>query len=121
MYCKNCGKEIGDSRFCPYCGAENPTELITAHPYEKKEEKTFGWGILGYFFPIVGLILFLVWREDRPKAAESAGVGALFSVITGGVGSVIAVIVIFVVFGAAFGIAASASAAAIGALHFALL
>ena len=116
MICKHCGKEIGYSRFCPYCGAENPAELITAHPYEKKkEEKTFGWGILGFFFPIVGLILFILWREDKPKASESAGLGALISFITGGGGAIIAGIVWFVLFGTVFGIAVS-SAEVIGVL-----
>ena len=27
----------------------------------KKEGSKFGWGVLGFFFPLVGLILFLVW------------------------------------------------------------
>ncbi len=40
-----------------------------------------GWGILGCCFPIVGLILFLVWKDDKPKNAKSAGVGALMGVI----------------------------------------
>lgn len=33
MYCKNCGKELKDSKFCPYCG-----ERVTDKPnYEMKE------------------------------------------------------------------------------------
>jgi len=48
------------------------------------------WGLLGFFFPIVGLILFLVWRDDRPKDSKSAGIGALVSLIMG------IVVVIFV-------------------------
>ena len=27
MYCKNCGKEIGDSRYCPYCGSVQEDDL----------------------------------------------------------------------------------------------
>lgn len=41
----------------------------------------FGWGFLGFIFPLVGLILFLVWNATRPRTAKSAGVGALISVI----------------------------------------
>ena len=100
---------------------ERRNEDYVPAPPAKQETHTFWWGVLGYFFPLVGLILFLVWREEKPKTAESAGIGALFSVITGGIGSVIAVIVVFVVFGAAFGIAASAPEAVIGALSIALL
>lgn len=27
MYCKNCGKEIGDARYCPYCGSVQEDDL----------------------------------------------------------------------------------------------
>ena len=80
---------------------------MPAQPVAQKETNTFWWGVLGYFFPIVGLILFIVWRTERPKASESAGIGALASVITGGVGGVIAVVVAISVFGVALGFAAS--------------
>ncbi len=38
---------------------------------------SFGWGILGCCIPLVGLILFLVWKGDRPKTAKMAGIGAI--------------------------------------------
>lgn len=41
----------------------------------------FGWGLLGCCIPIVGLVLFLVWKEQKPKTAKAAGIGALVSVI----------------------------------------
>lgn len=41
----------------------------------------FLWGLLGCCIPIVGLILFLVWRDEKPKTAKAAGIGALVSVI----------------------------------------
>lgn len=40
-----------------------------------------GWAVLGFFLPIVGLILWLVWKDDKPLTAKKAGVGALASVI----------------------------------------
>ena len=40
----------------------------------------FGWGVLGCCLPIVGLILFLVWKDTKPKSAKAAGIGALVSV-----------------------------------------
>lgn len=40
-----------------------------------------GWGVLGFFFPLVGFILFLVWLNERPRSANSAGIGALISVL----------------------------------------
>lgn len=42
---------------------------------------SFGWAVLGFFFPIVGLILFLIWKTEKPVSAKQAGMGALVSVI----------------------------------------
>ncbi len=41
----------------------------------------FLWGLLGCCIPIVGLILFLVWKDQKPKTAKAAGIGALVCVI----------------------------------------
>lgn len=43
----------------------------------------FLWGLLGCCIPIVGLVLFLVWKDQKPKTAKAAGIGALVSVILG--------------------------------------
>ncbi len=40
-----------------------------------------GWGILGCCFPLIGLILFLVWKEEKPRSAKSAGIGAIIGVV----------------------------------------
>jgi hypothetical protein len=36
---------------------------------------------LSFFFPLVGLILWLVWLDSSPKKAKSCGIGALVGVI----------------------------------------
>ena len=43
----------------------------------------FLWGLLGCCIPIVGLVLFLVWKDQKPKTAKAAGIGALVCVIVG--------------------------------------
>ena len=57
----------------------------------------FLWGLLGCCIPIVGLILFLVWKDTKPKTAKAAGIGALVCVVL----AVIYYIIIFVIIGAA--------------------
>jgi hypothetical protein len=52
-----------------------------------------GWGILGFFFPFIGLILFLAWTGVKPRSSKSAGIGALTSVLSG----VLVVIVLIIV------------------------
>ena len=44
---------------------------------------SFGWAILGFCLPIVGLILFLVWKDSKPKTAHVAGKGALVGAVLG--------------------------------------
>lgn len=57
----------------------------------------FLWGLLGCCIPIVGLILFLVWKDSKPKTAKAAGIGALVSVVL----AIIYYIIVFVIIGAA--------------------
>ncbi|MFR2340382.1 MAG: hypothetical protein ACLS7X_14010 [Mediterraneibacter gnavus] len=37
--------------------------------------------MLGCCIPIVGLVLFLVWKDTKPKTSKAAGIGALVGVI----------------------------------------
>ena len=77
-FCKNCGNQIEDNAAtCPHCGAsQNTTPQVT-------DNGGFLWGLLGCCIPIVGLVLFLVWKDTKPKTAKAAGIGALVSVIIG--------------------------------------
>jgi len=58
---------------------------------------SFGFATLGFFFPVVGLILFLVWRDQTPLKSRSAGKGALIGVITGVVLTILMYVILFVV------------------------
>ena len=42
-----------------------------------------GWAVLGFCIPLGGLILFLVWKDSKPKSSSTAGKGALVVVIVG--------------------------------------
>jgi phage shock protein PspC (stress-responsive transcriptional regulator) len=42
-----------------------------------------GLGVLCFFFPLVGLILYLVWKDNMPMKAKGAGKAALWGFITG--------------------------------------
>lgn len=75
-YCKNCGQEIDNQAvICPVCGVSQETKPQVV------DNGGFGWGLLGCCIPVVGLILFLVWKDTKPKTAKAAGIGALVSVI----------------------------------------
>lgn len=79
-YCKNCGNQIDEQAIaCPQCGAQQNAPYTNAPAVV--DNGGFGWGLLGFCIPIVGLILFLVWRDTKPRTGKAAGIGALVSVI----------------------------------------
>lgn len=41
----------------------------------------FAWGLLGCLVPVAGLVLWLVWRAEKPRVAKAVGVGAIVGVI----------------------------------------
>lgn len=126
MFCKNCGERIDDNALaCPRCGtstAVNPAQppyqppsyqqtQFQQPPYQQQpqyqqyqqyqttpadDNPNFGWSLLGFCFPIVGLILFLVWKDQKPLTAKSmikaAIIGfVLFNIIPIIIGVIVAI------------------------------
>ncbi len=95
MFCKHCGSQLPDNTVvCPSCGTV--AEVIPQQPYPQQpyqpyvqpyDTGSFWWAVLGFFFPLIGLILFLVWRKEKPLSAKRAGIGALVGVIVDTIGS----------------------------------
>lgn len=76
-YCKKCGKEVAENtKTCPHCLADQTVAPNNPAPVPE-DNGGFGWGLLGCCIPIAGLILFLVWKDTKPKTAKAAGIGAL--------------------------------------------
>ena len=103
MFCKNCGSEIDDrAEICPKCGLRvNPQGASSAPSHY--DAPNAGFAVLGFFFPLIGLILYLVWKAEYPLKAKSCGKGALIGVIVYVVFVVIYVVLIATVVGAAVG------------------
>ena len=51
------------------------------NPHAPQDAPSTGFMVLSLFFPLVGLILFLVWKDSQPLKAKSCGKGALIGVI----------------------------------------
>ena len=99
MYCKNCGKNSDDSAtYCTNCG----TRFVDNNS-ETDDHSSFGFAVLGFFIPIVGLILFLIYEGSKPKRAKSAAKGALTGFISKIVLSIILVILYAVFVASIFG------------------
>ena len=83
MYCKNCGCSLpDDATKCENCGAVLSYGFEAGKTNPVKEEKgSVLLGILGFMFPLIGLILYLAMMHSEPKKAKSAGKGALTAFI----------------------------------------
>ena len=98
-FCKNCGSQINDgTMICPKCGASQNSGANNNYsggmpPRNSYDNGGFGWGLLGFCIPLVGLILFLVWKDEKPVTAKTAGMGALISVCIGVVFYILAIVV----------------------------
>lgn len=95
-YCSKCGKELMDEAVvCPGCGCPQDNKTMQS----VNDSSSFGWALLGFCIPIVGLILYLVWKDNTPLKAKSAGKGALVSVILSVIFYIIYAIIIGVMIG----------------------
>lgn len=73
MYCTRCGFENPDSaQFCTKCGFSLTPKTDEPHEMSSSEdESSIGYNILSCLIPIVGFILYLVWKDKTPKKAQS--------------------------------------------------
>ncbi len=104
-YCTYCGTQLEDNAaFCPNCGAKQSVNNSASGERSFFEENAFNSGnngyngqrtffsndplvterskgitVLSFLFPIVGLILWLVWKDTKPGKSISAAKGALAS------------------------------------------
>lgn len=88
-------------------GAKSQNVSATQSQQTDSEGSTVGWGILGFFIHIVGFILWLIWKDEHPARAKSAGIGCLVSICLGVVGVILYVVLVFVILGIGVGAYAS--------------
>lgn len=92
-YCYNCGKEVLDEAVvCVGCGVSLKNKTNTDS--ETNADNVI-YLLIGLFVPVVGLILWLIWRDEYPNRAHNCGKGALISVIASAVISSIVLIFSF--------------------------
>ena len=92
-YCPHCGKELVEGAVvCLNCGRSvneintnsnpvSPSSYTTRANSNVPDAPNTGMAVLGFFIPIVGLVLYLLWKDTTPLKAKSAGKGALIGFI----------------------------------------
>ena len=71
MFCKNCGKDINDSKFCPHCGAKASEEVIVATAVDDEEPKQPYYGEYGEIVMPDGRRVFNS-AESATRASDEA-------------------------------------------------
>lgn len=91
-YCSKCGRPVDkDAVVCVHCGCA----VNGGNASDEQDSDNVGWGFLGFFVPIAGFILWLMWKDRMPKKARKLGIGALISVCLGAVGGITSFFPIF--------------------------
>ena len=65
----------------PYGQEYNSYEQEPQYAPAPRQKSGWGWGVLSFFLPVVGLILFLCWKKRKPRAAKTSGICALAGLI----------------------------------------
>jgi hypothetical protein len=105
--CKKCGNNLyGNKTKCPFCGepikggygssgpnssnfssssySSNPNSHgSTVRRSASVDDGGAGWGLLGFCLPLIGIILYLVWQDEKPNTAKACLNGALVSILIG--------------------------------------
>lgn len=68
--------------------------MASTMPQAQQDKGSFGWAVLGFFIPLAGLILWLVWRESRPGDSRQSRNGFIAGLIVSVVFSIIYAVMI---------------------------
>jgi hypothetical protein len=75
-YCSYCGKEImNEAVLCPHCGCSTGAREL--------DMPNTGLNILALLFPLIGLVLYLIFHDKTPTKANKIGQFALIGFCIG--------------------------------------
>lgn len=77
-YCPHCGAKVNeDQDVCLSCGKQ----LKQHQTLNIEDDGGFAWSLLGFFVPLLGLILGLIWKADRPNTSHALIKGAIIGIV----------------------------------------
>ena len=81
MYCPNCGSSINENaEMCVHCGV-NVLKFSNQTTTIENDTSNIWVNLISLCcFPLLGIILFFVWKDKQPKAAKSALIFGLLGV-----------------------------------------
>ena len=70
-YCRYCGGQLEDvAQVCVHCGAYVENRQSASSTSSEANKPNAGYNILAFFFPIVGLVLWAVWKSKYPLRCQ---------------------------------------------------
>lgn len=92
MYCFKCGNKVDENaKFCPNCGTQlknqeasrgyEPIHQETSAQVNEEDASHFGFALLSFLIPVVGLVLFIIWNKEYPQKAKSCLKGFIANII----------------------------------------
>jgi uncharacterized membrane protein len=67
MFCKNCGQEIDDNAdVCIHCGIATSKNGSAKNALDNPSHLA---GVASCCFPVVGIILYFMWKDEKPQSA----------------------------------------------------
>ena len=90
LRCPNCGAPDIDSRAVigPKCGVETG---FTTNSQKTDSGSVVNW-IIGFLIPIVGLLLYVLWKDEKPVSAKQALNGVLISIVLSIISAIVTLI-----------------------------
>ena len=70
---------MDEAVICVHCGCSTKEGYNAA--IDVNDAPSTGMAVLGFFIPLVGLIIWLINKDTKPLMAKSAGKGALIGCI----------------------------------------
>lgn len=78
-FCKSCGAQIAKNAVvCVKCG-------VATNDIQVEDDGNIIAAVAACCFPIVGIILYFVWKDTKPKSAKNVCIGALIPTILGAI------------------------------------
>lgn len=103
-YCPNCRAQFSFSdqktpSFCPHCGAALSTG--SQAPAEADQDKNIpALNAFSFFFPVIGLVLWAIFHDEKPKRAKGVMRWTAASLITAAVVFILVLVLgMLIVFG----------------------
>lgn len=116
MYCKHCGKDVGNAAWCPYCGAKQTEEQQDSGAQSYNFENQNAWGeqinlntpvprtnifaivglILAFFSNLLGLIFSIIGLTKAREYGSGRGLaiaGIVLNVVLGILSIIISIVV----------------------------